>query len=344
VNHLEVTLRVGEKTALRKRSTDDPEVYNLYLKGLYFAARTSPEALEKALVFFRKALDRDPNYAPAYAGIARVFASKANMSFAPATEMWPKAKAALDKALSLDQDLAEAHALVAAMAFYFEWDWPEAEASFCRCLALNPGNAFARGIYAWFLLSRRRFEEAVREVRQAVALDPLMPLFHAWAVGIPAAAGMPDEALREFARAVEIDPGNGLAYFHAGIAHMQKGQFDWSIEALEQAGRLGISPEWTERNIGVAYRKKGDLDKARKVFRGLAAASVTVNPSFGDLAFWAAAQGDFDRAFEFFKRACEIRDPLMPFVHIYIDLYAPELRRDPRFGRLISDLNLADVD
>ena len=343
VNHLEVTLRVGEKTALRKRSTDDPEVYNLYLKGLYFAARTSPEAFEKALVFFRKALDRDPNYAPAYAGIGRVFGSQVNMGLAPATELWPKAKTLLDKALSLDKDLAEAHVLVAVMALYFEWDWAAAEASFRRSLALNPGDAFARGTYAWFLFSRRRFEEALREVRQAVALDPLIPVFQAWAVGIPAAAGMPDEALREFARAVEIDPGNGLAYFHAGIAHMQKGQFDQAIEALEQAGRLGISPGWTESNIGVAYQKKGDLNKARKVW-GHAAASVTANPSFVTLAFGAASQGDFDKAFEFFKQGRETRDVLMPFVNVYIDLYAPELRRDPRFGRLISDLNLADVD
>jgi tetratricopeptide (TPR) repeat protein len=124
---------------------------------------------------------------------------------------------------------------------------------------------------------------------------------------------------------------------------MQKGQFDQAIEALEQAGRLGISPGWTEWNIGVAYQKKGDLDKARKIW-GQAAASVTANPSFVTLAFGAASQGDFDKAFEFFKQGRETRDVLMPFVNVYIDLYAPELRRDPRFGRLISDLNLADVD
>lgn len=342
VESLKVTLRVGENTSLKKRSTDDPDAYNLYLKGLYFAARPDAESFDKALNFFREALDRDPNFALAYTGMARVFGSLGIMNLAPPAEMWPKAKAALQKALSLDEDLAEAHAQIASMALWFEWDWAAAEKSFDRVLAINPGDAFSHGNYAWFLLSRRRFDEAIREVKKALALDPLMPLYYVWSVGLHTATGRYDKAIQEFAKAMEIDPKLGLAYFHAGCAYLQKGEFDTAIEVLEKSKEFGVYPGWAETLMTLVYLKKGEKEKAARAFQEQLAEIEKTVPSFASLAWQAAALGDFDQAFKLFDKAYETRDLLMPFVHVYTDFFAPALQRDPRFNDLLVKMKLVD--
>ena len=172
----------------------------LYLKGLYFLARPRPDLLQTALRFFREALVRDPGFAKAYAGIATAYAMLGNFNFAPPTEAWPKAKAAVEKALALDYRLPEALDIAASVAFWYEWNWAAAEACFNRILALHPGDAFTHGNYAWFLLSRRRDDESLREIERALDLDPLMPLFYGWSVGLHCAVGRFDEALRDFAR------------------------------------------------------------------------------------------------------------------------------------------------
>jgi TolB-like protein len=177
VENLKVTLMSGEKAALLKRSTADTEAYNLYLKGLYFVARSGPEALGKALDCFHQALDRDPNFALAQSGVGTVYLNKAALNLEPPAEMFQKAKAALKSALALDPDLPEAHELAATLELYFEWDWAAAEKSFERILALRPGSAIAHGGYAWLLMGKRRFEESMAEAKRAVSLEPLMPLF-----------------------------------------------------------------------------------------------------------------------------------------------------------------------
>jgi serine/threonine-protein kinase len=342
VESLKVTLRVGEKTALKKRSTDDPDAYNLYLKGLYFAARPDAESLDKALNFFREALDRDPNFALAHTGMARVFGSLGVMNLAPPAEMWPKAKAALQKALSLDEDLAEAHAQIASMALWFEWDWDAAEKSLDRVLALNPGDAFSHGNYGWFMLSRRRFDESIREVKKALSLDPLMPLYYAWSVGLHTATGRYDEAIQEFDKAMEIDPKLGLAYFHAGCAYLQKGEFDTAIEALEKSKKFGVYPGWPETMMTLLYLRKGEKEKAVRTYQEQLAQIEKTAPSFVTLAWQAAALGDIDQAFKFFDKAYETRDILMPYIHVYTDVFAPVLQRDPRFNDLLVKMKLVD--
>ena len=242
VEHLKVTLHVGERAALQKRSTDDHEAYNLYLKGLYFLARPRPDLLQTALRLFQEALALDPGFAKAHAGIATVFAMLGNLNFAPPNEAWPKAKAAVEKALALDDHLAEAHAMAAMVAFWYDWDWVAAEASYKRILTLNPGDAFTHGNYAWFLLNRRRFDECLHEIKVAISLDPLMPLFYAWSVGLHCATGRLDDALRDFERAMEIDPTFGLPYFHAGLTYARKGMPQKAIEVLERGAKIAGHP------------------------------------------------------------------------------------------------------
>ncbi len=340
VEHLKVTLLAGEKTALHKRSTADTEAYNLYLKGLYFVARPNPEAIGKALNFFHEAIDRDPNFALAHAGVATVYSTLGIMNLAPPAEMYPKAKAALEKTLALDPDLAEAHAVAAVLEFWFEWNWTAAEKSFGRVLALNPGDAMSRGHYAWLLMSRRRFEECLAEIKRALTLDPLMPLFYAWSIGLHGAVGRNDEALAEFLRLQQIEPNFGLAYFHAGMAYYRKGLIDEAIETLQKGRPLVIFPGWGEVMLLFCYLKKGDRKRAEQALTEVLEDRKRLPVSPLSLAWGFAALGDFDSAFEWLETAIRERDTLTVFVHVYTEALVPALARDPRFGPILDRLKL----
>jgi len=344
VESLKVTLRVGEKTALRKRLTDDPEAYSLYLKGLYFYARPSPESYAKALNYFRAAIDKDPNFALAYAGLANVFGGLGIMNMAPPAEMWPKAKAALEKALFLDEDLAEAYAVAAMMAFWYDWNWDEAGRSLDKVLSLNPGNAMSHGVRGWYCINRRRFDEAILEIKKALELDPLMPLFYAWSVGIHVAAGKPDEALQEFARALEIDPNNGLAYFHAGMAYIRKGLLDEALDTFEKGKTLVVFPGWIEGNLGLIYLRKGDREKAVRILEEMIENKKKIkNLSSVCIAWLSGVLGKLDSAFEFLDKAYEEHDTLMTFIHNYTEWVSPEIFGDPRFKDILKKMNLTDI-
>ncbi len=344
VDNLKVKLLAGEKTALRRRSTDDPEAYSLYLKGLYFVARPNPESYSKALNFFQAATDKDPNFALAYAGMANVFASLGIMNLAPQAEMWPKAKAALQKALSLDEDLAEAHAVAASLAFWYEWDWDAAGRSFDRVLTLNPGDAISHGSRGWFCLNRGRFDEAIREVKKALELDPLMPLYYAWSVGLHVGAGKPDEALQEFAKALEIDPNLGLAYFHAGVAYFRKGLLDEALDTLEKGKKLVVFPGWTEAISALIYLRKGERDRAVHILEQMIEDKKRVkNVTATGIAWLAGALGKFDLAFAFLDKAYEERDTLMVILHVYTEFISPVMQKEPRYKDLLAKMRLTEI-
>jgi len=340
VEHLKVTLLAGERNALRKRSTADTEAYNLYLKGLYFIARPNPEAIQRALDSFHEALDRDPNFAAAHAGVANVYGTLGTMNMAPQTEMFPKAKAAIEKALALDSDLAEAHGLTANIEFWYEWNWEAAEKSFGRALELNPGDATARGHHAWLLLSRRRFEESLAEIKRALAVDPLMPLIYAFSIGLHGAAGRPDEALSDFSKLQQIEPNLGLAYFHAGVAYIRKSLFNEAIETLQRGRQLVMLPGWVEVALLLCYLKKGDRKKAEQILAEMLEDRKRLPVSAACTAWGFAALGNFDSAFEWLETAVRERDTIMVIFHVYTEFLVPELARDPRFGALLDRLGL----
>jgi serine/threonine protein kinase/tetratricopeptide (TPR) repeat protein len=345
VDELKVNLLAGEKAALRKRHTDDPEVYRLYLKGVHYLSKINPQGLRQAMEFFRAAADKDPCFAPAYSGIANVYAFRSTMSFAPAHEMWPKAKAAFQKALELDPDLGDAHTLAATCALWYDLDWETAERSFQRTLELNPGNAMAHGQYAWFCLHRKRFDETLREIKIAQSLDPLMPLFSFWAVATHVVARKPDAALEEFRKAVELDPKSSMAYFHAGLAYMQKKLYDEAIAAFLKAGEFGIYPGWMEANLARAYLAKGDVDKSNEYFeRTVAQEDKNAFSAINNGWLWGI-RGELDRAFECFDKGFAARDTLAPLFHVYTELQSElsgldPIRRDPRYPALLKKWKL----
>jgi len=342
VAKLKGKLLAGEETVLRRRSTADHEAYNLYLKGLHFVYRPDPESLARALSFFRDAVAKDPDFALAHTGIATAYANLGIMNLAPPAEMLPEARASLQQALELDPDLAEAQLGSATLAFWFEWDWEEADRSLERALALNPGSAMAHGMRAWLRLHQRRFDDAIRDIDEALSLDPLKPVFYAWSVGLRAAAGRLDEALGEFAKAMEIDPRFGLAHFHAGVAYIRKGLLDEATQALERGRELVVFPGWTEGLLGLIQLKRGDRERASRILQEMIEARTTSNVSAAAIAWLAAALGRYDEAFAYLDQAYEDRDTLMIFVHVYIEVFSSQLRSDPRYKAVLRRIRIAE--
>ena len=340
VENLKLKLLEGEKTALLKRPTDDPEAYNLYLKGIYFAFKANLEALQKALGYFREALDRDPGLASAHAGIAMVYGAMSSLDLASPKEMMPKAKAALQNALQMDENLAEVHALTAMIAYYYDWDWEAAERSFNRTFVLNPGHSWAHAWNGWFCVAMQRFDKAVREIELAQKVDPLMPLFAAFSVGIHVTAGKYDEAIEEFRKTTELEPNIGLAYFHVGWAYMLKGELETAVEMLQKSKELGVSAGWAESVVAIIHIKRGEKKKAVQILDELVELGGRSYVSSWCIAVLYAALDDFDRAFEFFDKAYEERETLMPFTPIYINTANPDIKSDPRYKELLTRMKL----
>ncbi len=166
------------------------------------------------------------------------------ISLAPQNEVFPKAKAAVERALALDPDSALAHAVSASPSYYFDLDWAAAERSFRRVVELNPSESLARGQYAWLLVSLRRYDAAMAEIKRALAIDPLMPILYAWSVGIHGAGGRPEEALEDFSKLLQIDPTIGLAYFHAGMAYFRRNDTTRPSRSSGEGHAISPRPGW----------------------------------------------------------------------------------------------------
>jgi serine/threonine-protein kinase len=338
VQRLKTKLLPGIKPVRESRLTNDLEAYHLYLKGLYFIARPSPENIPRALECFQEAARRDPTFALAHVGVATVYSGLANMAMAPPVESYVKAQPALEAALAADPELAEVHALRGGMALYYYWDWDLAESSYRRCFELQPGNAWAHAIFAWHCVARGRPDEAITEIKRAEELDPLMPLFYAMAVGVLRAVGHHEAALEEFRKAIELDPTSALAYFHGGGVLLALGRFDEARAALERSIELSTLGGWAETILALLHLGTGERARAEEVLASLLERRKRAYVSSASLAMLACALSRTEEALDLLDQACAERDTLMPFIHTFPELAA--LRGHPRFVALLQRLKL----
>jgi len=341
LDHLKVKLLASEKAAIEKRPTDDLEAYNLYIKGLYFNWQTYEDAFDKSLDYYRKAIDRDPTFALAYVGIGYTYVGLSALSLRPPASVLPKAKAALKKAQELDDSLAEVHLLDAALAYWYDFDWEEAEKGFQKTFELNPGFALAHSQYAWFLLAMNRFDEAVREIKLAQELDPLKPLFYAMSVGIHRAVGKYDEATRDFHRAIELDPDIGLAYFHLGCVYFDKGMMEEAASTFQKARELVTGSGWAEAKLGIIHVLQGEKEKASQILEELVERKKNTYVESYSIASLYSHLGHTDKAFEYLDKAYEERDTLMPYLNVYtVFELSKEVYADPRYKKLLKNMKL----
>ena len=252
-----------ERARLGSARPVNPETHEAYLKAMFYLYKKTPEGFAKGLALLQQAIEKDPTDPLPYAGLALAYPIiyHGPGGTIPPREGFPRARAAALKALELDESSAQAHLALAAIKFYFDWDWTGAEKEFRRALELNPNLPEAHAHYGWYLHVFGRFEEGLAEGKRAVELDPLTSVYTAWVGWMYLNAHQDDKAIAEARKALELDPNSPDALFVLGIAYAQKGMFEQGIAASQKL--VAVNPDW---KFGLAYvyaltGRKGDALK-----------------------------------------------------------------------------------
>jgi len=322
----------GDEAPLVTPATGNLDAYHLYLKGRYYLAQRSL-ALKKALECFHQAIALDPNYALAYAGFADGCTILAEYGFAPPNEVRPKARAAVEKALSLAPDLAEVHCAAGALSFICDWDWDRASRDLRRAVELNPRSVAARQWLSYYLVFvEGRFEEGIAQARRAVDLDPLAPLLVMQLGMTLMGAGRYEEAEAKLLRAGALAPTMFLPTIHLGLLYNHLGRSDEAIAPLEVAVTASGRHPWTLAALAVCYGSLGKLADVEAISDELNARARREFVQSVPLAIVAASRGHVDAAFELLERACTEHDGILVYSKRYPFLRL--LQTDPRIERI----------
>jgi TolB-like protein/Tfp pilus assembly protein PilF len=332
---LQAKLTGAEKSSIVKAPTADPEAYELYLKGRFFWNKRSGADLRKAIEYFDQAIAKDPNYALAYAGLADSYLLLPNYGSASTQESLPPARAALKKALELDDSLAEAHASSGLLAT-FECRLERAITDFERAIQLKPNYATAHHWLMFGRLALGHLDQAVEEGKRALKLDPLSPIINADFAWTFFCARRFDEAERQARKTLEIDPQFFLAHYYLGQVLQFKGQLTEAIAEFQKAVDLNGDPD-SLGMLGQAYARNGQKDEAQKILLRLneEAKSRYVAPYSTSLVYLGL--GDKERALDELERAYQRGDTNYLFV-IRVDPMLDDLRGHPRFDALVQKI------
>jgi serine/threonine protein kinase/tetratricopeptide (TPR) repeat protein len=337
-DQLKLQLTTNEKQRLAHRATKVSEAYELYLKGRYHANKRTTEGVERAINHFERAIEIDPTYALAHAGLADCYAILSARYLAPPGEGYARADLEARRAAELDPMLAEPHATLGLVAFLYQWNWPDADRELRRAITLDSAYATAHQWYSIFLNCMDRREEALREGRMAVELEPLSMLLNVNYADLLYFAERYEDALSHVHRTLELE-NYFLAHFLIGRIHAAQGQYREALEEIETAIRMeGRYPELVA-GLGYVYGMLGETKHARSILEELRAIA---DKSFVAPIFFAEvylAVGDYDNALihaeEFVKMRGELAELLVG------PRFAP-LRRDHRFGEMLRRLDFPD--
>ena len=339
VEEVRITLTPQQQSRLQNPRSIDPEAHDAYLRGRYYWNSGNPQDLEKAHQYFQQAVDKDPLYAPAYAGLADYYSLLPFYTTARPDEVFPKAKAAASKALELDDSLAEAHASLAYIRTYYDWNWSDAEQEFQRALALNPNDATVHHRYSRYLSSLGRIDDALAEIKKAGELDPLSPLIKA-NIGVIYYFGQKyDLAIDQLSKVLQEYPNFSVAHWGMGLAYEQKAMPAEAIAEMEKADALSKHGSTnTIASLGHAYAVAGQEAKARQILKELDIRSKSEPISNYQYALIFAGLGQKDRAFAALEKAFRERSTLLTYLKM--DARFDSLRSDPRYAELVRRMGL----
>ena len=328
----------GEETRrFTKRATERPDAYEAYVKGRYFWNKRTERGMKKGLEYFRQAMTLDPTFAEAYVGVADSYATLGLYAIIPPREAFPAAKEAAKRALEMDDGLAEAHATMGFINFYYDWNKTDAENEFRRALADNPNYAMAHSWYGENLAAMGRFPEAVAEAQGALEDDPLSLIIGSNAGWTLSLAGKTDQAIEILKKAIEIDPTFPRTHFRLGRAYEQKKLYDLAISELELAVSLSGGDSCYNGSLGHAYAVSGKTEQARRVLRDLEGRTGQAYvPSYA-IALVYAGLGDNDRALTWLQKAFDDRSTSIAFLKLDPELTS--LHSDPRFDQFSKRVN-----
>jgi TolB-like protein/Flp pilus assembly protein TadD len=342
-SNLRLQLTSEEKTRFAKPSSINPEAYQLYLKGRYHANQATAGGLKKGIEYFQQAIDKDPGFALAYAGLAGSYNLQGGgLIYLPPNETLPKAKVAARKALELDDSVAEAHAELAYAEWFSDWDWASAEREFKRAIELNPNSAISHARYSECLQTRARFEEAIVEGERSQELDPLSPQSLANLGYGYVAFQRYDESIVRFQKALDLYPEAAWIRQLLAVAYAMKRMYPQAFaeydKVAEQDKAVTEGNQQVAGTLGWLYALSGrrlDALRIAKEFRDLSSHAYV---DFYQVAAIYAALGEKDEAFRMLERAYAARSGSMPW--LAVDPYWYGVRSDPRFADLLRRMGL----
>lgn len=333
---LRLRLASVEEKRLTAHVTENVEAYQLYLKGRYHWNKRTPDGIQKAIESFQQAIEKDPGYALAYAGLADCYHVPANPL--PPRKKMPLAKAASMKALQLDDTLVEAHTSLARVLFVYEWDWPAAEKEFKRAIELNSRYAPAHQWYGGYLTATGRFREADAEKKRALELEPLSLVIN-FEVGLASYFSRNyNQAIDQFQKTLELDSNFPPPHTFLAAAYEQKGMLKEATTAFQKAITITQGPARTQATagLGYVYAVSGRKAEARKILAELQSLSEHRYVPATDTALIYAGLGDKDKAFAWLDKAYE--EHSFSLSNLKVEPRFDPLRSDPRFADLLRSI------
>jgi serine/threonine-protein kinase len=339
-NNLRPTLSGVEQQRANKQYTANPEAYQLYLKGRFYWNKRTAADFEKAIGYFKDAIDKDPTYALAYSGLADSYALKTAYTAESPREVMPKAKAAATKALELDPNLAEAHASLGQIVEYYEFDFLNAEKEYKRAIELSPNYPTAHQWLAEHYAALKRNDEALVEIRRALELDPLSVIINKIYADILVDARKFDDGIEQYKKTMELDKNFPTTHYFMARAYEAKGDYDNALDEYSTFARIGQVPLEAITKTNEIYKKHG-----WKAFLQASAADMEKQaqqghvPAFVMSTFYARC-GDSDNAMRWLDKAYEDRDFRLMLISASYEF--DSLRSDPRFVALIKKVGLPE--
>ena len=335
--NLRLKLTESERQGLAKTYTQVPEANQLYLRGRFHIFKLTPPQVNLGISYLQQAIEIDPGFALAHAGISDAYRSLALGGESPPSDALPKSISAAKKAIELDDNLAEGHAALGISVFWYERDWPKAEAELKRALELNSNSSMAHIFYAHLLSILGRHTEALSEAKRAREIEPLWPFSSSLEAQFLIYAGQPDEAIDLCRKTSELDPNFWMPHIFAASAYIEKREFDKAIASARRATELSPAQSMSIVYEILALAGAGRRDEAKAVLDGLTKRSLEryVPPFHMAQALWGL--GEREQALDWLEKGFAERDPKMTFLKV--DPKWNGLRSEPRFVELMQKMN-----
>ena len=342
VSALKQKLTPEEKERLQKKTTENIEAYNLYLQGRYFWGQRTKDSMSRSVELFHQAIEIDPSYALAYSGLADCYIAGGGRHLdLSAEEAYAKAREAAQKALELDETLAEAHTSLAGVLTSYFWYWERAENEFIRAIELNPSYATARIWYSEHLYSIGRHDVSIQQARLALELDPLSSMIST-ALGVSHYfAGEYDQSIQQYQRTLEIAPNFQRAIYWLGFGYIKKEMYREAIEQFQLVLDLSDGDSVDLAALGYAYAVAGQINEAGEILRQLEELSNQRYVSPVDLAMLHVGLDNNEQAIEYLDKAYEEHADRMSWIKVN-PVFDP-LRSDPRFQALLQQMNFPEL-
>ncbi len=339
IDNLRLRLTGEEQERVAKRHTENTLAFEAYYRGRYFWNRRTETDLQRAVGYFSRAIELDPNYALAYTGLANSYLLLPEYGTLHPKEGYPKAKQAAMRALAIDNKLAEAHVTLAQLKKRFDYDWPGAEREYKRAIELDPGYATAHHWYAYDLMCMARHEEAIREIERAYELDPLSLVINRNLGQVYYRAGLYSKAMEALNKTLELDPGFSYTHFHIGSIHLQNGRYEEALAEFQK--EMELSRGWSSRIAGwiaVTRAKMGQKVQAEKELEELLERSKQEYVSKTVIAVLCFALEKDDLGFQCLDEAYQDYDSWLRLIKVE-PIFA-RVNTDPRYTELLRKMSV----